>query len=105
MTKKRIQVYADEETKRRIELAAARYNVAVTEYCLAAIKQQLAEDDLLYREQIEIPVDPDSDKTLLADLRALQARIEAERGGKLLDVDQALQATRAERDHELTDLR
>jgi hypothetical protein len=35
----------------------------------------------------------------------LQAKIKAERGGKLLDVDQALQETRDERDHELTGLR
>lgn len=55
MTKKRTQVYADEETKRRVDLAAAKHNVPVTEYCLAAIKQQLAEDDVLEREQIEIP--------------------------------------------------
>jgi hypothetical protein len=35
------------ETRRRIELAAAKYNLPVTEYCLNAIRQQLAEDDLL----------------------------------------------------------
>ena len=105
MTKKRIQVYADEEMKRRIELAAARSKVAVTQYCFEAIRQQLAEDDLLEQERIEIPVKPTQDKALVADLRALQAKIKTERGGKLLDVDQALQETRAERDYELTGLR
>jgi uncharacterized protein (DUF1778 family) len=44
MTKTRIQVYADEETRRRIALAAARQNVPITQYCLDAIKQQLAKD-------------------------------------------------------------
>jgi hypothetical protein len=33
MEKQRIQVYADPELKRRIELAAAKHNVPVTEYC------------------------------------------------------------------------
>jgi uncharacterized protein (DUF1778 family) len=43
MNKQRIQVYADPETKRRIELAAAKHETSVTEYCLAAIEQQLAD--------------------------------------------------------------
>ena len=49
MSKTRIQVYTDEETKRRIELAAVRQNIAVTEYRLRAIEQRLAEDDMLER--------------------------------------------------------
>jgi hypothetical protein len=52
MSKTRIQVYTDEETKRRIELAAVRQNIAVTEYCLQAIEQRLAEDDMLERATI-----------------------------------------------------
>jgi len=44
MDKKRIQVYAEPEMKRRIELAAAKYNIPVTEYCLSAIQQQRADD-------------------------------------------------------------
>ncbi|MFL7809775.1 MAG: hypothetical protein AB8I80_14160, partial [Anaerolineae bacterium] len=47
-----IQVYTDEETKRRIELAAVRQNIAVTEYRLRAIEQRLAEDDMLERATI-----------------------------------------------------
>ena len=107
MIKKRIQVYADEETKRRIELAAAKQDIAVTEYCLAAIVQQLAEDDMLEREKIEISIKPTTGKdgNLLADLRALHEEIEAYRGGKLIDVDQELEQMREERDHELTGLR
>jgi hypothetical protein len=105
MNTKRIQVYADLETKRRIELAAARRAVAVTQYCLEAIRQQLEEDDLLEREQIEIPVKPIQDEVLIAELRALQEQIKAERGGKLIDVDRALEQIREERDYELTGLR
>src|SRR4030095_15724418 len=107
MQKKRIQVYADEEMKRRIELAAARYNVPVTEYCLQAITQQLADDDLLEEEQIHIAVTPTKrkDDTLIADLHALREAILADRGGKLIDVDDILEQVREERDYELTGLR
>ena len=51
MTRQCIQVYTDPETKRRVELAAAKHEISVTEYCFEAIQQQLAEDDLLEREQ------------------------------------------------------
>jgi len=104
MIKQRIQVYADQETKRRIELAAAKRRIAVTEYCLAAIRQQLGEDSVLEEGQIEIPIVPAKDKELLAGLRALQDKIEARRGGRPVDVDQLLEQTRAERDYELTGL-
>lgn len=105
MTKKRIQVYADEETKRRIELAAAKHDIPVTEYCLVAIRQQLAEDDVLERRQIEITIKPEPEDDLIAELRELHADIRQYRGGKPLDIDQDLEEMRAERDHELTGLR
>lgn len=103
--KQRIQVYADQETKRRIELAAAKRSMAVTEYCLAAIRQQLGEDGVLEESQIEIPLTPDTDNDLIAGLSALHARIRTRRGGSLLDVDQILEQTRVERDSELIGLR
>jgi hypothetical protein len=105
MEKQRIQVYADPGIKRRIELAAAKYNVPVTEYCLSAIEQQLADDDLLEAEQITIPVTPSDgrDDDLITDLRALRERILARRGGRLIDMD-IVEQVRAERDDELTDL-
>ena len=78
MAKTRIQVYADEETKRRIELAAAKKEIAITQYCLEAIRQQLAEDDMLDREKIEIPIKPTRDKDLIADLRALHKEIKTD---------------------------
>jgi hypothetical protein len=107
MAKPRIQVYADAETKRRIELAAAKYNLPVTEYCLNAIRQQLSDDDMLETEQVEIAVTPakHTDDTLIADLRALHQEILAYRGGKGIDVDAELEQMRAERDDELTGLR
>jgi hypothetical protein len=103
MGKPRIQVYTDEETKRRIELAAAKHDVAITQYCLEAIKQQLAEDDMLERETIEIPVKPDGDEDLISDLRALRESIKARRGGKLITLD-IVEQVREERDRELTGL-
>lgn len=106
MDKKRIQVYADPETKRRIELAAARCDIAVTEYCLEAIKQQLIEDDMLEKEQIEIPVRK-GEKDFIADLRALRQAILADRGGKPIEVDipALIEEMREERDEELIGLR
>jgi uncharacterized protein (DUF1778 family) len=103
MGKTRIQVYTDEETKRRIGLAAAKHDIAITQYCLEAIRQQLAEDDMLERETIEIPVKPNRDEDLVDDLRALRERIKARRGGELITLD-IVEQVREERDHELTGL-
>jgi hypothetical protein len=106
MDKLRIQVYADPEIKRRIELAAAKYNVPVTEYCLSAIEQQLADDDLLEATEVHITVTPSHlDDTFITELRALHQEILAYRGGKWIDVDAELEQMREERDYELTGLR
>ena len=105
MERKRVQVYADPETKRRIELAAAKRNMAVTEYCLTAIRQQLAEDDVLEENRIEIQIRATEDADVVTALRALRERIKTRRGGKLIDVDAALDQTRADREHELIHLR
>lgn len=86
MAKQRIQVYTDPETKRRIELAAAKHDIPVTEYCLEAIKQQLAEDDMLESEQVTIPVQTDG-ADLISELRALREAILADRGGEVIDID------------------
>lgn len=83
----RIQVYTDLEMKRRIELAAARRNVAVTQYCLEAISQRLADEEMLEKETIEIPVRPEKDESLIADLRALRERILERRGGRPITRD------------------
>lgn len=107
MDKKRIQVYADEALKRRIELAAARSHVPITEYCLTAIRQQLADDDLLEEQQITIPLTATKPTdTLIADLRALrQGMLAVSRGRAKIDVDAELEAMRAERDYEVSGMR
>jgi hypothetical protein len=105
MERKRIQVYADRATKRRIELAAAQHDVAVTEYCLEAIKQQLLEDDLLEAETVEIPIKPARETGLIAELRTQHQEIKAHRRGKPIDVDRVLGQVREEREHELHGLR
>lgn len=103
MNKQRIQVYTDPATKRRIELAAAKVNLPVTEYCLRAIEQQLADDGLLDAETVTIPVTPQSRDAAdwLAEMRALHRAILAERGGEPIDVDAELEQMRAEREDEL----
>ena len=105
MANKRIQVYADEELKRRIELAAIRREVAVTQYCLEAIKQQLDEDDMLETERIEISVAPRSrDDQLIRNLRALRDDILISRGGRPIEVD-VVTLIREEREGDLLGLR
>jgi uncharacterized protein (DUF1778 family) len=105
MTKQRIQVYAEPEIKRRIELAAARRDTPVTQYCLDAIIQQLADDDILEQSQVVIDVEPNSQDTLMDDLRNLHDRILARREGKLIDIDSIVEQVRSERDDELLSLR
>lgn len=100
----RIQVYTDAETKRRIELAAARRDIAVTQYCLEAIRQRLADEEMLEKEKIEIPIRPEEkDENLIADLRALRERILERRGGRPITRD-VLDELRDERDRELSGL-
>jgi hypothetical protein len=99
----RIQVYADAETKWRIELAAAKHNLPVTSYCLEAIIQQLGEVEALDEAHIEIPVRPTArlvDRQLLAQMRGLRERIKARRGDKLITTD-VLERVREERDDDL----
>lgn len=104
MLRKRIQVYTDPETKRRIELAAAKHDLAVTEYCLHAIRQQLREDDLLEIEKIEIPIRPTANGDLIAELRTLREKIKARRRGRLITLD-IVEQVRGERDDELLGVR
>ena len=106
MEMRRIQVYADAETKRRIELAAAKRNLPVTNYCLDAIVQQLGEDEVLEEERIEISVKPaiqTIDAQLIAQMRMLRESIKSQRGGKPLTADllDIIEQVRAERDEEL----
>jgi hypothetical protein len=100
-----IQVYADPELIRRIELAAAKHNVLVTDYCLDAIEQKLADEGLLEEENVENRVNSaKQEETLIDDLRALHEKILAQRGGKPVEID-ILELVRSERDDELTSMR
>jgi len=105
MTRQRIQVYADGDMKRRIELAAAKYNVPVTEYCLAAIRQQLVDDDVFEQNNVQISVKPTISNELVDALRNLQMQILARRDGNMFDVDDTLAQIREERTDELYSLR
>jgi hypothetical protein len=66
---------------------------------------QLAEDEMLEREQAEVPIQSHNGANLIADLRRLRERILARRGGALIDVSEAVQRVREERDDELAGLR
>jgi hypothetical protein len=78
--------------------------MAVTEYCLQAITQQLADDELLEAEQFTLTVSSALSEELIASLRALQAKIKARRGGQPIDIDRIMQKMQEERDRELTGL-
>ncbi len=78
----------------------------VTEYCLSAIQQQLADDELLEAEWVTMAVKTHKPAdSLIADLHSLRASILTDRGGKLLDIDVIMDQTRDERDDELTNMR
>jgi hypothetical protein len=103
MSKKRIQIYADDETIRRVELAAAKHRMPLSTYCLTAIQQQLEEDGIEINEHA-IELNQAEFQELIADLRALQERIIQKRGGQPVDVDTLLEQLREERDEEALSL-
>lgn len=102
--KVRIQVYADPRMKRRIELAAAKYDVPVTDYCLAAIVQRLIEDEVLDAEAITIHVSPLRPANPAPSLKILHEKVLEYRHGVPLDIDAMINETRDERDEELSGL-
>ena len=101
---RKIEVYADAETKRRIESAAAKRNLPVAGYCLQAIVQQVCEDEALEQEQTPIAATPSKhtlDSDLIAEMRTLRERIHTRRGA-LITAD-VVEQVRAERDEELNE--
>lgn len=104
MIKQRIQVYADSDTKRRIELAAAKRDVAVTEYCLNAILVRLGEDELLTTDIVEIPINVHLEATIFDNLSDLHQRILKYRNGIPIDIDAVLDQVRHEREDEIIGL-
>jgi hypothetical protein len=104
MEKEAIQLYADPNLKRRVEEAAAKYNIPVEEYLLDAIEQKLADDAALEKTVADITSEhPKKDDSLLDDMRELHDRILARRGGKPIEID-VLEQLRSERDDELTNM-
>lgn len=95
-----IDVYVHEpDIRRRVKLAAAQHHMRIQEWCLQVIVERLAEEELLAPESTATGDVP-------AMLRALQDRIKARRGGvDLPDLDEQLDETRLEREHELLGLR
>jgi hypothetical protein len=88
------------QTKRRIELAAAKRDTPVTQYCLDAIVQQMADDELLEVDAVEIDVNPKVDTGLIEDMWSLREEILSRRGNIPISMDFVGQV-RAERDDEL----
>ena len=74
MNKQRIQIYVDEQTKRRIRLAAAKNNMPISTYCLTAIQQQLEKDRIETTDQVTAS-ERAQFQELIADIRELQETI------------------------------
>ena len=104
MDKVRIQVYTDRETKRRVDVAALKRNTSVTDYCVDAIRQRLAEDELLEADRVVIDMRRSKDH-VLDRVAALHDAVLARREGRAIDVDGILERTREERLDEILGLR
>ncbi|MDE0633754.1 MAG: hypothetical protein OXH73_19765 [Caldilineaceae bacterium] len=100
-----IQLYTDPETKRRIELRATKYDVAIAEYCLTVIQRQLEEDELLETYRVDIPGTSRLDERFFSSLQALQEKIKVRRGGQPIDIDRIMSEMRDERENEIHGLR
>lgn len=101
MEKEVIEIYADPELKRRVEMAAAKHNLPVADYLLDAIEQKLADEGVVDEKVNGSPTALEKkDDTLLDEMRELRERILARRGGKPIEID-ALELIRSERDDEL----
>jgi predicted TIM-barrel enzyme len=102
--KELIEVYADPELKRRVEMAAAKHNIPIAEYWLDAIEQKLADDVVLAEANHESSNEPKKpDTSILDEIQELRERILARRGGKPIEID-ILELVRSERDDELTSM-
>lgn len=103
--KQRIQVYTTPTMKRRIEIASSKYDIPITKYCFEAIKHQLAADDILEKEHIQVSITkPKQSNKLFTQMKHLREKIKARRHGKLINVNQIIDSNRKDRDHELIDL-
>lgn len=100
-----IKLYTDPDTKRRIELRAAKYDVAIAEYCLTAIQRQLEEDELLETYRVDIPGTSGLDERFFSSLQELQEKIKVRRRGQPIDIDRIMSKMRDERENEILGLR
>lgn len=97
MSKERIQVYVDSDTKKRVELGAARQEVSVTRYCLDAIQQKLDEENLLNKDEITVPVDRKTHQLQVINrIQSLREQTLERREGAELEIDSVIQDLRDE---------
>jgi hypothetical protein len=101
MDEKCIQLFTDPETEWRIELVAAKRDVAVAEYCLAAIQRQLVEDEQLERYRLDIPGRSGLDEEFFRSLQTLREKIKVRRGGQPIDIYRIMTQMRDERENEI----
>ena len=90
VSRKRIQIYADDETIRRVEVAAQKHNLSVTTYCLTAIQHQLEEYGIEVSELFK-EADQAQFQTVLKEIIELQQRILKRRNGQPVHIDALLE--------------
>lgn len=105
MEKQRVHLYTDSETKRRIELAAHRHSLSLTDYCMRAIRRQLVDDGITQSSAAQEEHTARVEDALLDEVRALHQEIRNHRHGAGIGVDEELNQLREERDHDLSGLR
>ena len=92
-----IQLFTDPETERRLKAVAAKRDIAVAEYCLAAIERQLVEDEQLEGERSTVAGRTEVDEAFFDSLQALREKICERRSGKPIEVDRMMSQIREER--------
>ena len=100
-----IQLFTDPETERRLEVVASKRDVAVAEYCLAAIKRQLVEDEQLEAYRSTGVGRSEVDEAFFDSLKALREKISKRRSGNPIEVDRVISQIREERENEIHGLR
>ena len=100
-----IRLFIDPESERRLEVVASKRDVAVADYCLAAIKRQLVEDEQLEDCRPSGAGKSEVDEAFFDSLQALREKISKRRNGKLIEVDRVISQMREEREDEIYGLR
>jgi len=94
----RLEVYVpNEETRRRVKLAATASSMKLSEYCLEAILERLEQDEEQAWSNLGDVVE---------NLKAWQERVRTQLGGKIIpDTAEVIRYLREERLHATTGLR